>query len=197
MKTITLVMHDWGAGLGFYYAHRHEANIKGLAFMEAIYRPLQWADFPMDFKLGFKLMRTPLLGWLMVSVMNVFVKQILPRATLRDLNTEEKRRYAAPFTTIASRRPVRQWPCEIPIDGRPTDVQVVVDAYHLWLQDTELPKLLCHASPGGLITANDVDWCQAHLHNITSVDLGKGIHYLPEDHPHAIGEAVAKWYTKL
>ncbi len=37
-------------------------------------RPVKWVDFPRDFKMGFKLMRTPFIGWLMISVMNVFVK---------------------------------------------------------------------------------------------------------------------------
>ena len=36
LKNLTLVMHDWGSALGFHYAMRHERNIKGLAFMEAI-----------------------------------------------------------------------------------------------------------------------------------------------------------------
>ena len=30
LKNITLVIHDWGSGLGFHYAMRHEGNIKGI-----------------------------------------------------------------------------------------------------------------------------------------------------------------------
>ena len=36
LKNITLVVHDWGSALGFHYAMRHEKNVKGIAFMEAI-----------------------------------------------------------------------------------------------------------------------------------------------------------------
>ena len=43
--------------------------------------------------------------------------------------------------TIASRRPLRQWPSEIPIDGRPADVHEAVAAYSEWLQKAEVPKL--------------------------------------------------------
>jgi haloalkane dehalogenase len=39
LKSITLVIHDWGSALGFHYAMRHENNMKGLAFMEAIMAP--------------------------------------------------------------------------------------------------------------------------------------------------------------
>jgi len=30
--------------------------------------------------------------------------------------------------------------------------------------------------------------------NITAIDLGQGIHFLQETHPHEIGEGVADWY---
>ncbi len=197
LKNITLVIHDWGSGLGFHYAHRFEANIKALAFMEAILRPMRWSDFPKDFRMGFKLMRTPFIGWLMISVMNMFVKQILPQAVVRKLSAEEKRRYAEPYSTISSRRPLRQWPREIPIEGMPRDVHDAVVAYSNWLQKTELPKILFHATPGGLITAKDVAWCEQHMKKLKTVDIGRGLHFVQEDNPHAIGEALTQWYTGL
>ena len=110
LEKITLVLHDWGSGLGFNYAMENESNVRGLAFMEAILKPMRWSDFPKDFKLGFKLMRTPIIGWFMISVMNVFVKQILPDATVRELAPEEKSIYLEPFKTITSMKPIRQWP---------------------------------------------------------------------------------------
>jgi haloalkane dehalogenase len=36
LKNITLVVHDWGSGLGFHYGMRNEDKIRGIAFMEAI-----------------------------------------------------------------------------------------------------------------------------------------------------------------
>ena len=38
LERLTLVLHDWGSALGFHYARRHEANVRGIAFMEAIVR---------------------------------------------------------------------------------------------------------------------------------------------------------------
>ena len=110
LKKLTLVIHDWGSGLGFHYACRHEANVKGVAFMEAIVQPSRWSDFPPHYKMGFKLFRTPGVGWLMISVGNAFVKKLLPKATARRLTAEEMAHYAEPYPTVASRRPVRQWP---------------------------------------------------------------------------------------
>ncbi len=165
--------------------------------MEAILRPSSWSDFPREFKMGFRLFRTTGVGWLMISVMNVFVNQLLPQAIVRKLSDEEMRRYREPFPSVGSRKPVRQWPREIPIDGDPADVTEAVESYASWLQGTDLPKLLFHASPGAIIRAPDVAWTKEHLRNMKTVDLGEGIHYLQEDHPHRIGAELAEWYKSL
>lgn len=197
LRHITLVIHDWGSALGFHYAMRNENNVKGIAFLEALLRPMTWDDFPGDFKMGFKIMRTPGLGWLMVSVMNVFVTKILPKAIVRNLSAEEKAHYGAPYPTIRSRKPLRQWPCEIPIAGKPADVCEVISNYHERLQKSEVPKLLFFSSPGGLINAEVVEWCKQNLKALKTVDLGPGIHYLQEDNPHLIGSELAGWYKDL
>lgn len=195
LKNVTLVIHDWGSGLGFHYAHEHPRNVKAIACMEGILRPAKWSDFPKDFKMGFKLMRTPVIGWLMISVMNVFVKKILPQATMRQFTQEEQAFYEAPYPTVKSRLPVRQWPCEIPIEGKPADVHEIVAGYNQWLQQAPIPKLLLHAQPGALITEETVKWAEENLPNLTSVAVGKGLHYIQEDQPQAIGEAISDWYA--
>jgi haloalkane dehalogenase len=197
LKNVTLVIHDWGSGLGFHYAMENEQNIKGIAFMESIIKPASWSGFPKDFKIGFKLMRTPWVGWFMISVLNVFIKQIMPKTILRSLAAAEQQQYSMPFQTIKSRRPIRQWPCEIPIDGKPADVHNIVMNYSDKLQTSVLPKLLLHANPGGLISNKEVQWCTEHFPNLQTIDIGKGIHYVQEDNPHGIGKAIATWYNTL
>jgi haloalkane dehalogenase len=197
LSNLTLVIHDWGSGLGFHYAMRHENNIKGIAFMEAIVKPMIWEDFPKDFKMGFKLFRTAGIGWLMISVMNMFVTKILPQSIVRKLSTEEMDYYADPYKTVQSRKPVRQWPCEIPIEGKPVDVYEAISNYSKKLQTSEVPKLLFFATPGGLIDPKTVDWCKQNLKNLKVVDIGNGIHYIQEDNPHLIGQEMAKWYQEL
>lgn len=195
LENITLVIHDWGSALGFHYAHQHSQNIKAIAFMEAMLRPLNWSDFDTKFRPVFKMMRMPVVGWLMVSVANLFIKQVVPQAVVRELSLEEKEAYAAPYPTIASRKPVRVWPCEIPIAGKPVETFNIIQDYNRWLQDTDIPKLMFYAHPGATTTAETAVWAQEHLPNLHIVDVGEGTHYIQEDHPHLIGSELARWIT--
>ena len=197
LSNLTLVIHDWGSALGFHYAMRHENNIKGIAFMEAMLKPIKWEDFPSKYRMGFKLFRAPGIGWFMISVVNVFVTQMLPQAIVRKLTAEEKDYYGSPYKTVNSRKPIRQWPCEIPIEGKPADVYEVISSYNQKLQESEVPKLLFYATPGGIIDSKTVDWCRQNLKNLKVVDIGDGIHFIQEDNPHLIGEELAKWFQGL
>ncbi len=197
LENLTLVVHDWGSGLGFHYASRHPEKIRAIAFMEAIYRPMKWTAFPFQFKLAFRMMRTPYLGWLFISFFNGFVNTIMPMAIVRKLSAAEQRAYQVPFPTAESRKPIRQWPLEIPIDGHPARMHRIVTDYSNWLRKSPHPKLLLHAQPGGLITESDRKWLEAELPNLLSVPIGAGLHYVQEDQPEAIGTALANWYTKL
>ena len=62
---------------------------------------------------------------------------------------------------------------------------------------SELPKLLFAADPGALMTAPAVEWAKQNLKNLSVVDIGPGIHFVQEDHPHLIGSEIAEWYRKL
>lgn len=197
LSNLTLVIHDWGSGLGFHYAGRNESNIKAVAFMEALVKPMYWADFPAGNKVGFKLFRTPIVGWFMLSVFNMFLTQLLPQMVVRKLSQAETDYYGAPFTNISSRKPVRQWPCEIPIDGQPVPLNEMMLAYSQKLQDSDYPKILFYAEPGAIIKARELEWCQQNLKNLKSIAVGEGLHYLQEDNPHLIGEELAKWYQSL
>ena len=179
------------------YAAQNQDNIKGIAFMEGILKPAKWSEFPADFKTGFKLFRTDGIGWFMISVMNVFVEKILPQATGRQLSKTEMDYYRAPYPTISSRKPLRQWPREIPIDGSPADVHQIVTEYNKALQEMECPKILFHAKPGGLITEPVVEWCKQNLKNLTAIDIGEGIHFVQESSPDRIGESLGKWYHEM
>jgi haloalkane dehalogenase len=198
LRDITLVIHDWGSALGFDYAMRHPKNIKAIAFLEAIVLPLpDFQAFPDGMREMFRAFRSPDQGRKLIIDQNIFIERVLPDAILRKLSEEEMNRYREPFLEPKSREPLWRWPNEIPVGGEPADVEAVVTDYNLMLQQSEIPKLLLYATPGAVLTAPLVEWCRRSLKNLTAVNVGPGIHYLQEDHPHEIGQAIASWYRDL
>ena len=198
LSNITLVIHDWGSGLGFHYAALHPDKIKAIAFMEAIVLPVpSWDTFPSDFKEIFQSFRTDKVGWDLIVNKNFFVEKILPSGVVRELTEEEMNVYREPYLEPATRKPLWCWPNEIPIEGEPSDVNEAVLKYNAKLVEWSIPKLLFYAEPGALLPKPAVEWCEVNLKNLTSINLGKGRHYLQEDYPHAIGEGLAEWYRGL
>ncbi len=198
LKRITFVIHDWGSALGFHHARRHEENVAGLAFMEAILAPIpSWADFPEEARDLFRAFRSPAVGEELIMDRNVFIERVLPGSILRTLSEEEMARYREPFPNPASRRPVWRWPNEIPIEGEPPDVTEAVEGYNAWLRETPVPKLLVHTTPGVLIRAPLVEWARSHLPELRVAHVGEGLHFIQEDRPHEIGAALADWLPTM
>ena len=83
------------------------------------------------------------------------------------------------------------------IEGKPPDVVEAIGSFNAKLQESDLPKLLFTATPGGLMRAPIVEWCQQNLKNLRVVNIGQGIHFLQEDNPHLIGSELANWYSSL
>jgi haloalkane dehalogenase len=193
-SNVTLVIHDWGSALGFRWAHDHADDLKAIAFMEAMIRTLSLDDMPGSLRMAMRMMRAPGTGWLMVSVANIFLKKMVPDLTYAEISPEALAYYRSAYPTIASRKAIRQWPREIPLDGKPADNVAVVQAYRQWLTQTEVPKLLFHGNAGVGIKEPDVAWCRENLSNLDIVDLGDGIHFLQETHPETIGTQLSKWY---
>lgn len=197
LTNITFVIHDWGSTIGFHYAARHPGNVRGISFMEAIIRPAKWADATLAQRLLFKRMRHPVRGERMIVKKNFFIKRLLPMMVVRKLTAQEKAAYNAPFLDSATRTPIAQWPREIPFDGDPADNHEMIGAYWSWLQITEIPKLLLWAKPGALISPSAAAGLTKALPNLESVFIGRAKHYVQEDQPDAIGEALSNWLARL
>lgn len=195
LKNIVLVIHDWGSALGFYYAQRHERNVKAIAFMEAIVRPINsWKEMPLIARFMFKRFRDPVKGHKMIVKNNFFIEKVLPNFMVRKLSSQEMNDYRQPYPDEKSRKPLFVWPNEIPIAGHPKRNHDLVAGYYEWLKKSELPKLLLWAKPGAIIKEKDIPRLESEIRNLTSVFVGKGKHYLQEDCPQQIGEAIVDWY---
>jgi haloalkane dehalogenase len=195
LDRVTLVVHDWGSALGFHWARRHPERVRGLVYMEALVRPVTWDEWPEVARKVFQAMRSPA-GEEMVLVKNVFVERILPASVLRGLTEAEMAVYRRPYLEPGeSRRPTLTWPRQIPIDGEPADVVAIVDDYARWLATSGVPKLFVNAEPGTILTGAPREFCRAwpSQEEITV----RGSHFVQEDSPREIGEAVARFIARL
>ncbi|NNE95561.1 MAG: haloalkane dehalogenase [Acidimicrobiales bacterium] len=192
---VVLVIHDWGSALGFDWAHRHPDRVAAICYMEAIVRPVSWDEWPEAARGIFQSMRSAA-GEEMVLTKNLFVEAILPASILRTLSEEEMAEYRRPFAEPGEgRRPTLSWPRQIPIEGEPHDVAAIVTDYGRWLSDSPLPKLFINADPGTILTGEQREFCRSWP-NQTEVTV-PGIHFIQEDSPGLIGEALSSWLSEL
>jgi haloalkane dehalogenase len=133
----------------------------------------------------------------MIVKNNFFIEKVLPMFLVRKLSEEEMNKYREPYLEETSRKPVFVWPNEIPIDGHPSDNAEIVERNNAKLKESDIPKLLLWAKPGVIIKKKGRDRIINEFKNVKDVYLGKGKHYLREDHPDKIGSAIVEWFQSL
>ena len=194
-QNVTLVIHDWGSALGFYWAQQHGAAVKGIAYMEGIVCPVGWEDWPESARGIFKGFRSDK-GEDLILQRNMFVEAVLPSSVIRKLGVKEMEHYRRAFSTPDDRQPTLNWPRQIPIDGEPEHMVKLVDSYGQWmLENTSLPKLFINATPGSILTGKAREFCRTWP-NQREVTVA-GTHFIQEDSPDEIGSAVAEWLNRL
>jgi haloalkane dehalogenase len=105
--------------------------------------------------------------------------------------------YRRPFAEPGEgRRPTLTWPREIPIEGQPADVSAIVSAYADWLVTSSVPKLFLKAEPGGILANDKVLNLARRLPAQTEVTVA-GVHFVQEDSPDEIGQAIVGWMGRL
>ena len=195
-NNVTLVLHDWGSALGFDWANRHRDSIKGIAYMEALTQPIDtWDEWPENARNIFQALQSPA-GEELVLEKNIFVERILPSSILRDLTEKEMEQYRLPYTEPGeSRRPTLSWSRQIPVAGEPAEIVALVRDYGLWLAASDIPKLFINADPGSILIGAQREFCR-RWPNQREVTVA-GAHFIQEDSPIEIGQAIADWVLTL
>jgi haloalkane dehalogenase len=190
-ESIVFVLHDWGSALGFDWANRHRDRISGIAYMEAIVRPVaawdEWSPQATPIFQGFRSDK----GEAMILDRNMFVERVLPGSVLRKLTEAEMTEYRRPFLQREDRWPTLTWPRQIPIAGEPAEVVEIAQAYSQWMAENDIPKLFVNAEPGAILIGALREFCRGWK-NQTEVTV-PGSHFIQEDSGQAIGRAVAGW----
>ena len=194
-NNVIFVIHDWGSALGFDWSYQNQGRVQGIAYMEAIVRPVSWDEWPENATRVFQGFRSDA-GESMVLEKNIFIERVLPSTIMRELTDAEMDEYRRPFSNSGEdRRPTLSWPRQIPIQGEPKEVVEVVQNYSEWLSSSDLPKLFINADPGSILIGNQRDFCRSWP-NQTEVTV-EGLHFLQEDSPKEIGKAISSFVSQL
>jgi len=190
-ENILFVIHDWGSALGFDWANHHRDRVRGIAYMEAIVRPVagweEWSAQATPIFQGFRSEK----GENLILERNMFVERVLPGSVLRKLSEAEMAEYRRPFTKPEDRWPTLTWPRQIPIAGEPADVVQIASDYAQWMAENDIPKLFVNAEPGAILIGAVREFCRTWK-NQTEVTVS-GSHFIQEDSGPAIGRAIADW----
>ena len=163
--------------------------------METIACPLEWSDWPEPARRVFQAMRSPA-GEEMILEKNIFVERILPSSILRKLSDSEMDAYRAPFLEAGeSRRPTLTWPREIPIGGEPADMIAIAQNIAEFMRGSAFPKLFINADPGSILIGRQRDFCRTWP-NQEEITV-RGSHFIQEDSPAGIGQAIAAFVARL
>ena len=193
-EPVTLVLHDWGSALGFHWAYKNQTKVKAIVYMEAIVQPRIWSDFPDGRDKIFRMLKSEA-GEALAYEQNFFVETVLPKSIMRPLTEAEMEVYRAPFTNKLSRKTTLDLARDLPIEGEPADIVSIVDDYGKWLAGSNIPKMLIVAEPGALLHGRNLEFART-WNNQQEITV-KGIHYLQEDSPAEIGEAISGFVKSL
>ncbi len=200
LDNITLVVHDIGSIIGFDYAANNPGKIKSIVHLESVYFPLPNTDL-LPPQAAFIMTDE---GQQAIVDDNWFIETMMPGMIQRELGVAEKASYAAPWEDTARRRALQIVLLDLPIAGIPADNQATFEAFGMYLGTSNVPKLLLYADPGVLVQDVVAPGFPASVReivsgfpNTTSIGLGSGLHFIQEDNPHGIGEAISDFLATL
>ena len=124
-------------------------RVRGIAYMEALVRPVTWEEWPEPARKVFQAMRSPAGEEMVLTRRTSSWSGSCPRSVLRGLGEAEMAVYRRPYLEPGeSRRPTLTWPRQIPIEGEPADVVAIADAYARWLATQRRAEALRQRRPG-------------------------------------------------
>jgi haloalkane dehalogenase len=178
LPSMTLVLHDWGGGIGMGYATRHPETVRRFVIFNtsAFYMPaIPWV---------LKLARSPVVGAFLLRGLNAFAGLAVRLAMVhRERMTGEVRAgYLAPYDTWHNRIAIYRFVQDIPVtEAHPTRATVdAIDAELTCFQDH--PMLIIWGAQDFVFTVESflAGWRQRFPHAEVHVLEDAG-HYVVED----------------
>ncbi|MBT4739527.1 MAG: haloalkane dehalogenase [Rhodospirillaceae bacterium] len=192
---ITFVGHNWGVPLFFDWAMRNPDKTRGFVHMEGQVSPVTTAIAGDRFQAFNAHMRSPEMEADVLND-NLYLEQYFFRYVDDLLSDQDKAEYEQPYMNPGpDRRPTIDWPCEIPVDGEPSDVFGRLNELIEWMKINDIPKLWLVPDTASIMTGERKTAAESFSHQ-TTLQI-EGEHYTPETSPDIIGRAIANWIEGL
>jgi haloalkane dehalogenase len=193
---IVMVAHDWGSVIALKIWERKKLSIAGLAFGEALLFPLEWKSYDfIPWVLG-HLGKLPWIGYFLLVHCNIFVKFLLPLGCIYKMLPEDHQFYLGHYASLKARKRIHHWVQLIPTQPNGQYYKLLLELTPQILK-ASIPKLYFSARPGLAINELNHQVILSTALELTHVDLGPGIHFLPEDYPLEIAKALTDWSRQI
>lgn len=198
----TLVVTDLGSVIGLDWAMKNPHRIDAIVMLEAVFTPAK--DFLSEVtflqKSMFSMMKYDWISDFMILETPRMQSMALDMYTSRELTKQEKQHYLRPYEHKSKREVLRYGPgpANILKSFERSDNQgmaAAMDRNALALSQTDIPILLLTATPGTLVREVAIDYAKDNLKNLTIQNIGSGLHFVPEDQPTAIAQAISTWLS--
>jgi haloalkane dehalogenase len=124
---------------------------------------------------------------------NYAVEKFLSSLTLKKIAPDVLDVYRKPYQDKKARLVLWQALLDNPLFNSKSPMIPMINDYIQWLKVTQIRKLLVYAVPGFLVSMDTVKWCIDNFSELTTVDIGFGLHYLPETLSDEISDAIFNW----
>jgi pimeloyl-ACP methyl ester carboxylesterase len=184
LKDVVLVAHDWGGPVGLGALLERRERLSGLVLMNT------WAwELPSFLPPFVREFRAEGLGEILALGGNLFVESIPGGMAQRDTDPVMMDAYRAPFPDYWSRIGALAFQRDIPLTERDRSAPLM-GRIHEGLQELDVPVTLVWGMRDRVFQPVFLDQWRALFPGARVVELGDAAHFVPEDRPDAVIDAL-------
>ena len=189
LHDVTLVLHDWGGPIGLGAAIEEPERIRAIVAMNT------WAwELPSFLPPFLRQFRTEGLGELLALGANLFVESIPGGMARREIDPLMMDAYRAPFPDYWSRIGTLAFPRDIPLTERDPSAPAIARIQER-VSDLGWPLLLVWGMRDRVFQPVFVEQWRELVPGARVVELEDAAHYLVEDQPEAVSNAIHEFVT--
>lgn len=192
LPPVTLVVHDWGGAIGLGWALRQPHLVKRLVILNtAAFCLPNWKKLPWSLRL----VRNTFLGPGLILGLNAFTLSALATACCQArLSAAQRRMYLYPCRQRHGRLAQLQFVRDIPLQPGDRSYAEIARIEKGLQQFRDIPALLVWGEKDYVFDTDYRDIWQRFLPQASCLSLPRAGHWLLEDDPQAVGDAMAGFF---